>query len=102
MTRTESSARARAAELAEELSAGRAAGRALEWVEQLLGTALLEAVREERERCAAIADRRIGIWEQSGRRMSSPAWPPDAAAEARARRNEAEVIADAIRAGVDT
>lgn len=58
-------------------------------------------IREERERCAAIAQRRVDLWEASGTRMSSPGWPSGAAAEARARRNEAQVITDAIRTGTE-
>lgn len=98
MTRPDSEALARAAVLADELAGGLREGRALEWVEQILGSALLDAVREERERCAAIAERRVRLWESSGR-MSSPGWPTGALAEASARRNEAQFIADAIRAG---
>lgn len=102
MTYPEAEARARAAALADELVAGLRDRRAPEWVEQVVGSALLVAIREERERCAAIAERRIELWEASGARMSSPGWPGGAAAEARGRRNEAQVIADAIRAGVES
>lgn len=97
MTQPETDARARAAALAEELEVGLRDGRAIEWAEQVLGSALLAAIRDERERCAVIADRRIALWAASGARMSSPEWPSGAAAEARARGNEAQVIADAIR-----
>jgi hypothetical protein len=99
MAQPEMEVRARAAALADELAAGLREGRAVEWVEQVLGSALLAAVREERDRCAAIAERRVDLWDASGTRMSSPAWPSGATAEARARRNEAQVIADAIRTG---
>ena len=101
MTQPETDARARAAALAEELAEGLREGRALEWAEQVLGSALLAAIRDERERCAAIADRRSALWAASGARMSSPEWPNGAAAEARARGNETQVIADAIRSETD-
>ena len=102
MAQPEAEAHARAATLADELVAGLREGRAPEWAEQLVGSALLATIREERERCAAIADRRIELWSASGARMSSPGWPTGAAAEARARRNEAQVIADAIRGGTES
>ena len=101
MTQPETDAHARAAALAEELADGLREGRAVEWAEQILGSALLAAIRDERERCAAMADRRVELWAASGARMSSPGWPGGAAAEARARGNEAQVIADAIRSGAD-
>jgi hypothetical protein len=101
MAQLEIEARARAAALADEVAAGLREGRALEWVEQVIGTALVAAIREERERCATIADRRITLWEASGKRMSSSGWPSGAGEEPRARRNEAQVIADAIRTGSD-
>lgn len=102
MTRPEADAYARAVTLAEEVAAGLREGRPLEWVEQMLGGALLAAIRAERERCAALADRRVALWAASGTRMSSPGWPSAAAGEARARGNEAQVIADAIRSGADS
>lgn len=102
MAHPEADARSRAAMIADELVAGLRDGRAPEWAEQVVGSALLAALRAERERCAAIAERRVELWEASGARMSSPAWPSGAAAEARARRNEAQVIADAIRAYVES
>lgn len=101
MARPEMEARARAALPADEIAAGLREGRALEWVEQVLGSALLSAIRDERERCASIAERRVGLWSASGMRMSSPGWPSGAAAEARARGNEAQVIADAVRSGAE-
>ena len=101
MARPETEAHAQAAALAEELAAGLRDGRPLEWAEQVLGSALLIAIRSERDRCVAIAERRVDLWEASGTRMASPGWPSGAAAEARARRNEAQVIADAIRTGAD-
>ena len=101
MSQPETDARARAAALAEELAEGLREGRAVEWAEQVLGSALLAAIRDERERCGAIADRRVELWAASGARMSSPGWPSGAAAEARARGNAAQVIADAIRSGPD-
>ena len=102
MVRLEAELRVRAAALADELAAGLREGRAVEWVEQVLGSALLAAIREERERCAALADRRVDLWDASGTRMSTPGWPSGATAEGRARRNEAQVIADAIRAGAES
>ena len=89
---------ARAAALAEELAAGVVEGRAVEWVEQLLVTALIEVARRERERCAAIAEHRAAIWEASARGMAMAAHG-EALAEARARRKEALVVADALLAG---
>lgn len=97
MLQSESDIRTRAAALADEVSAGMRDGRALEWVEEVLGAALLDVARTERERCAAVADRRAALWEASGRRMSSASWPTEGLIEARERRKEALVIADAIR-----
>ena len=102
MAHPEMEARARAGALADELVAGIRDGRAPEWVEQVLGNALVSAIREERDRCAAVAERRIELWNASSARMSSPGWPSGAAAEARARRNEAQVIADEIRAAAES
>ena len=90
--------RARAAALAEEIAAGVRQGRSLEWLEEVVGTALLDVARGERERCAAVADQRAQLWESSARRMASGRWPAEALVEARERRNEALVIADALRA----
>jgi hypothetical protein len=59
MAQLEIEARARAAALADEVAAGLREGRALEWVEQVIGAALVAAIREERERCATIAERRF-------------------------------------------
>jgi hypothetical protein len=92
--------RIRAAELAEEVASGIRGGRAAEWLEEVLGSALLEVARRERERCAAVADHRVEMWEASARRMSTGAWPPSALAEARARLNEARALADALRVSV--
>ena len=89
--------RARAAALAEEIADGVRRGRPLEWLEEVLGTALLDAARNERERCAARADQRADLWEASARRMSSGGWPAEALVEARERRKEALVLADALR-----
>src|SRR3712207_5413665 len=102
MVHPETEQRLRAAPPADELAAGLRGGRAVEWVEQVAGSALLAAAREARERCAGIADRRVDVWEASGKRTSAAGWPSGAAAEARARRNEAQVIADAIRAGAES
>ena len=88
---------ARAAALAEELAAGVRAGRPAEWAERVVGGALLDAVHQERERCAAIAERRVEMWESSARRMSPGQVPAEALTEARGYK-EAVVIADAIRA----
>ena len=97
MLQSESDLRTRAAILAEELVAGVRNGRALEWLEEVLGGALLDVARGERERCAVLADRRAALWEASARRMSSATWPTEGLVEARERRKEALVIADAIR-----
>nr|AKA59413.1 hypothetical protein [uncultured bacterium AB_1383] len=90
----------RAAALADEVVAGVREGRPAEWLEEVLGSALLDAMRRERERCAAIADGRAELWLANEERMSSGAWPASAAADARERRKEALVIADALRADV--
>jgi len=97
MLQSDARIRARAAALAEEVAAGVRRGHPLEWVEELLGSALLEVAREERERCAALADARAELWEANARHMSSGAWPAEARVEARERRKEALVLADAIR-----
>ena len=98
MLQSDPEIRARAAALAEEVAAGVRQGRSLEWLEEVLGTALLDVARGERERCAAVADHRARLWEASARRMSTGPWPADARVEARERRKEALVIADALRA----
>jgi hypothetical protein len=96
MLPTDSDIRARAAALAEQGHAGIEAGRAVEWLEQMLVSAMLEVARRERERCATIAEERAQLWEGTAKgmaSMSSPALP-----EARARMNEALALADALRA----
>ena len=98
MLQSDPEIRARAVALAEEVAAGVRQGRSPEWLEEVLGTALLDVARDERERCAVVADQRARLWESSARRMSSGSWPPEAVVEARERRKEALVIADAIRA----
>jgi hypothetical protein len=85
--------------LAEELAAGMRDGRASEWLEEVLVTVLLDVIRGERERCAAVADRRVELWSANERKMASGTWPADARFEARERRKEAIVLADALRAG---
>lgn len=89
--------RGRAATLAEEVAAGLRRGRSLEWVEEVVGAALMEVAQSERERCAALADHRAALWEGTSRRMSTSAWPAEGILEARERRKEAIVLADAIR-----
>ena len=98
MLQSDPEIRARAAALAEEIAAGVRQGRSLEWLEEVLGTALLDVARSERERCASVADQRAQLWESSARRMASGPWPAHALVEARERRKEAVVLADAIRA----
>jgi hypothetical protein len=93
--------RNRAAALAEEIASGLQEGRAIEWLEEVIGSALLDVARQERERCAAVADRRVELWEASGRRMAaSGQWPAAAVAEARSRLNEARALADALRVSI--
>jgi len=99
MLQSDSQIRARAAALAEEITAGVQHGRAAEWVEEVLGSALLAVAREERERCARIAEQRAELWEATARRMSSGPWPAAARTEARERHKEARVITDALHAG---
>lgn len=59
-----------------------------------LDEAMNQAVRGERERCAALCKKRAALW--SNTRMASS---PLGGEESRARANEATYIADAIRAG---
>ncbi len=98
MHQSDSQIHARAAALAEELTAGVQHGRPAEWVEEVLGSALLELARQERERCARLAERPVELWETTARRMASGPWPAAALREARERHKEARVIADALRA----
>ena len=98
MLQSDPEIRSRAVALAEEVAAGVRQGRSLEWLEEVLGTALLDVARSERERCAVVADQRARLWESSARRMSSGPWPAHALIEARERRKEALVLADALRA----
>jgi len=100
MVQSDDQIRARAAALAEEFAEGVRQARAPEWLEEMLGSALLEVARRERERCAAVADRRVEMWEASVRRLSSGTWPADAIVEARARLNEALALADALRVSI--
>ena len=92
--------RRRAADLSEEVASGMERGHAPEWLEEVLGSALLEVARQERERCAAVADRRIELWEASTRRLGAGTWPATALVEARARLNEARALADALRVSI--
>ena len=92
--------RSRAAALAEEIAAGVRGGRAPEWLEEVLGSALLDVARAERQRCAAVADERVEMWENSVRRMGTGGWASTAVAEARARLNEARALADALRVSI--
>jgi hypothetical protein len=96
MIQSESDIRTRAATLAEEAAAGVRAGRAIEWLEEVLTAALLDAVRAERERCVALATRRAEMWEGTIERYASETWPAELRIESRERRKEALVIADAI------
>jgi hypothetical protein len=98
MLQSDQEIRERAAALAEEVVAATRAGRPTEWVEEVLGSALLEVARRERERCAAVADHRADLWESSARRMAGTSWPAAARTEAQERRKEAVFIADALRA----
>ena len=97
MRQSDDEIRAHAAELAEAVAAGIQAGRPVEWLEETLGVALLDVARRERERCAAVADARIEMWEASVTRMGTGSWPPSGVTEARARLNEARALADALR-----
>ena len=83
--------------LAEEITTAVHSGRPAEWIEARLLSALQEATRGERERCAALAERRAQLWQQS--KLNDPAWPAAGRTEARERYKEALAIADAIRAG---
>jgi hypothetical protein len=100
MVQSDDQVRARAAALAEEIAAGLHRGRAAEWLEEVLGSALLDVARRERERCAAVAEGRVTMWQASVRRVSSGTWPTEAVAEARARLNEALALADALRVSI--
>jgi hypothetical protein len=88
----------RATSLAEDILAMCAERRPLEWIEVRLGEALLEIAREERDRCATIAEDRVRLWTSTVERTIRERWPIDARTEARERLKEAIVIADAIRA----
>ena len=92
--------RHRAADLAQEVASGLVRGQALEWLEEVLGGALLEVARQERERCAAVADQRVELWEASTRRLGAGTWPATAVVETRARLNEARALADALRVSI--
>ncbi len=100
MAQSDDEIRYRAAVLADEVSSGLRQGRAIEWLEETLGSALLEVARRERERCAAVADQRIEMWQASATRMTGTEWPAGARAEARARLNEARALADALRVSI--
>lgn len=89
----------RAGALAEELAAGVREGRTVEWLEEAVLSALHDAVARERARCVGLAEQHAAAWERSGRNFESPSWPAGALSEARARRNEALSLADAIRSG---
>ncbi len=89
----------RAGALAEELSAGVREGRPAEWLEEAVLSALQDAAARERARCVALAEQHAASWEKSARGYQSGPWPASALAEARARRNEALSLADAIRSG---
>lgn len=89
--------RGRVAELADEVATGVRNGRAAEWLEEVIGSALLEVARAERQRCAAVAGERVEMGEKSVRRMGTGSWAPTAVGEARARLNEARALADALR-----
>jgi hypothetical protein len=100
MRQSDEDIRQRAAELAEEVSAGVTRGKVNEWLEEVLGSALLDVARRERERCAGVAEERVVMWEASLGRMGTRDWPAVAVAEARARLNEARALADALRVSV--
>ncbi|HYG69976.1 MAG TPA: hypothetical protein VD838_20040 [Anaeromyxobacteraceae bacterium] len=60
-----------------------------------LETALRVAIRDEREACAAECERRRALWAATEEKAETPA---QLRAEARARANEAALLADALRA----
>jgi hypothetical protein len=80
MAQSDDGIRHHASMLADEITSSLQQGRAVEWLEEVLGGALLAVARGERERCAAVADRRIEMWEGSLRRMESGTWPGGAVA----------------------
>ena len=86
--------------MAEEVAPGVRSGRAAEWLEEVIGSALLEVARAERQRCAALATERVEMWQNSVRRMGTGSWAPTAVAEARARLNEARALADALAVSI--
>jgi hypothetical protein len=100
MGQSDDQIRARAAALAEEITTGLHQGRVAEWLEEVLGSALLDVARRERERCAAVAEERVEMWQGSLRNLLSGSWPRGAVAEARARLNEALALADALRVSI--
>jgi hypothetical protein len=82
MPQSDDQIRSRAAALAEEVAVGLHQGGAVEWLEEVLGSALLEVARRERERCAAVADDRVAMWEASARRLGAGPWPAAARGKA--------------------
>ena len=102
MAQSDDQLRHRAAALAEEVAAGLHQGRAVEWLEELLGSTLVDVARRERERCRAVADQRVSMWEASVKRMGSATWPALAITEARTRLNEARALADALGVSIAT
>ncbi len=57
-----------------------------------------DAVRRERQRCAAICRRRAELWHTT---MAARSGVREAEEEARARENEATYLADLIESGTD-
>jgi hypothetical protein len=62
----------------------------------------LAVARRERERCAAVADERVMMWQAGVSRMGTGTWSAAAVAEARARLNEARALADALRVSLSS
>ena len=100
MVQSDDQIRNRAAALAEEVASGLQQRRAPEWLEEVLGSALLDVANQERERCALVVDQRVEMWEASARGIESGTWPTGTVAETRARLNEARAIADALRVSI--
>jgi hypothetical protein len=88
----------RASRLAEGIAAALRDQAALERIEVTLFSALSEAVVQERERCAGLAEERAQMWQHS--KLNDASWPAQGRTEAQHRYREAVAIADAIRAGL--
>lgn len=84
------------AALAVEIVDGVRRGWTAEQVEAALERSFAELIQAERDRCVRIAEHRALMWESSLEKYGAGSWPDEAIVEARERRKEAIVIADAL------